>query len=88
MPNRWRSRIHFVSLATGERHKEAAQYPEVSLPYFNSNWSYTIQTCGQYAGVLYSPPSTAPARDCLVVFNWCTGVQYMVSRFSILYCGN
>jgi hypothetical protein len=69
-----------MSLSTGERHKAAQAQLELSIPHLGRNWTYTIQTCGEYLGILYTPPSTAPARDRIAIFNWRSGAIHMVCR--------
>jgi hypothetical protein len=73
------SRIHLVSLIDGKPHQRATSTVlEYTPPYFSLIWTYTVQTQGDFLGLLYHAPETLPPRATsrVVIWNWRTGILF------------
>lgn len=81
LPNHYR--IQLRTLSSGEMHPlaggiAAMEYTlRLAMPEF-PQWSYSIQICGDYLGILFKCIILLETdRNELVVWSWRTGVQYL-----------
>lgn len=76
-PHRNSSHIHLVTMSDGAPHPEA-RCPElkIAIEHYTQHWTYTIQTHGDYLGILYAPSPHVRSQSTyqLAIWNWRLGL--------------
>lgn len=71
--------LHLRTLTTGKPHPAAPKPATFSYVGKGASYTFTIQTCGKFLGVLFECPVERGSDSELLIWNWKTGSTELVN---------